>query len=458
MDSSFSSSQKVWTRTSVSPKAFALGGFTLILFFLAILVKSADLLFGATVPIIFLGAVLLTTETPSDSLTIQRTVERYQVYEKETCRVRMRVHNTGRKEIDFLQIRDLVPTKLEGTNTQNGFTLSLKAGETKDLIYNLYASSFGSYTLGPIVAELCDPIGFFSRHMIFDQRSDLIVIPTTVTRLTSFSARPRKTKAWPGETPSRKIGLGANYNSIRPIIPGEPLRKVNWRASARSSDQNYLFVNEFRAELGSEVMIIVDARTTADVGEKPNSTLSFSIKAAISIADRLLKDRDRVGLMIIGENLTTVRPGYGRRQFDRITLSLINLKAGYSWTIENLSNYIRFFYRNISQVILISSLADEESLRAAMDIERAGFDVAVISPNPVEIEKEYIHRTGQHGRASSQIQLAESIATLSRRSSIDALRSMNMLVVDWHVREPLENAIETSARIWSRRAHRPGLG
>jgi uncharacterized protein (DUF58 family) len=153
-----------------------------------------------------------------------------------------------------------------------------------------------------------------------------------------------------------------------------------------------------------------------------------------------------------------VRPGYGRRQFDRIVLSLINLKAGYTWTIENVSNYIRFFYANISQVILISTLADEESLRATMDIERAGFDVAVISPNPVEIEKEYIVETRQNRRRNSQLQLAESIATLARRSSIETLRSRNILVVDWHVKESLENTIETSARVWSRQAHRPGFG
>jgi uncharacterized protein (DUF58 family) len=448
------------SRTSISPKTYALAAFSLILFLIAIVVKNAPLTFGAIVPILFLAAVLLTTEPPSTSLSVERTIERYQIYEKESCKVRLRVQNTGKAEIACLQIRDLIPSRLDGPSTQNGFTLSLKGGETKDLIYSIYTSSFGFYTIGPTVIEVSDAKGFFFSRKVSDQKTDLIVIPEPVTRLTSFSARPRKTKAWPGETPSRKIGFGANYNNIRPRIPGESLRKVNWRASARSSDQDYLFVNEFRAELGSEVMIVVDARTISDVGEKSNSTLIYSIKAAIAIADRLLKDRDRVGLLTIGDTLTIIRPGYGRRQFDRIVLSLVNLKSGYNWTIENLPNYLRFFFPNISQLILVSSLADDLSVRAAMDIELKGFDVAVISPNPVDIEKQIIFgsRRFLRRRANSQIQLAESIARLSRQTSMETLRSLGVLVVDWKVDDSLEDVIETSARIWSRQSHRPGLG
>ena len=429
------------SKTLPTSKSFLILAFALIIFVIGVFVTT-PLIFASIPLVALLGIASLTIQVPHADLLVSRTIEESQIYERESIKVKLEVRNVGKKDSPFIQIRDLVPADLEGNFTQNGFTFSLKQGETKELEYELKARSFGVYNIGPIRVSSDDSLGFFECNAVFDLKSTLLVLPENRGELRTFSARPRHTKPWPGEITSRKTGLGSDYFSTREQIPGESLRRVNWRASARAQNQDKLFLNEYASELASEAMIVVDARQISDVGERHSSTVTYSIRAALEISDRLLKDRNRVGLVTIGANAERVSTGCGRRQYNKIMLALIKLKPGEAWIIENLERYLRFFYPNISQVIFISSLSDDQSLEVASDIARRGYDLVVVSPNPLDFQG--------IGRKRDSDKTGEALARLYRESNIRSLRSKNVFVVDWHVSEPLGQVIETNARAWRR--------
>ncbi len=433
-------SRENWTKTTYSPKSYLLAALAIICF-LAGLFLARPLMLVSIPLLILLGLMIVQAKEPEANVKVSRSLETPQFDEHSVCKVMLRVKNEGKDDIPILQVRDLVPSSLEGEFTQNGFTLELKAGESKDLLYELYANSFGIFSIGPVRLLISDLNGLVESSVVINLKSTVVVLPEISERLSTFAIRPRKTKPWPGEIASRRTGFGLDYYSARPLLSGESLRRINWKASARSNDEHRFFVNEYMAELGAEALIIVDARSVSEIGVRPNSTGSFSIRAAISIADRLLRDRNRVGLITIGSRASRIPPGYGRRQFDRIVLALLDLLPGQSAHLESISRNLHIFYPNVSQVVFVSPLIDDSSFATAADISRSKHDMIVVSPNPLDFES--IRSRGSSKRERS---IARRLADLERNANIEQLRSANALVIDWNTSAPLEEVLEVHSR------------
>jgi uncharacterized protein (DUF58 family) len=433
-------SRENWIQTTYSPKPYLLAALS-ILFFLSGLFVSRPLMLVSIPFLLFLIFMILQSKVPETQVRVSRTLEKTQFDEHSSCKVKLRVENHGKHDIAILQIRDLIPSTLEADATQNGFTLELKAGEARDLIYELYANSFGIFSIGPVRLSISDIHGLYETQVVINLKSTVVVLPEVAERLSTFAIRPKKTKPWPGEISSRRTGLGMDYYSARPLVSGESLRRINWKASARSNDENNLYVNEYMAELGAEALIVVDARSVSEIGIRPNSTVSFSIRAAIAIADRMLRDRNRVGLITIGSRASRIPAGYGRRQFDRIVLALIDLRAGAAAHLESMARNLRIYYPNVSQLVLISPLIDDAAFAAAADISRARYDMIVVSPNPLDFESSKPKDSKKRER-----KISRNLADLERNANIDQLRSANVLVIDWKTSAPLQEVLEVYGR------------
>lgn len=426
-----------------SLKPFLIAVLALVFFILGLFFVS--LIIFVSIPLVILLAfMILHSEKPEGQIEVKRSLEKIQVNEGDFCKVRLRVKNSGKSDIPIFQVRDLVPSLLDGESTQNGFALSLRSGESKDLFYELYCSTFGAFSIGPVNLSLSDLSDIFEFETTIDIRSTLIVLPEAQERLSKFAIRPKRTKPWPGEIPSRRTGQGMNFRSVRPLVSGESMKRINWKASARSSDRDQLFVNEFMSELGADTLIIVDGREISEIGTRPDSTFSYSIKAALSIAERLLHDRNRVGLLTIGVRGSNVPAGYGRRQFVKMTLALLDLLPGESRNLEGMAHHLRAFYPNISQVVLISPLIDDAAFSAAADVCRAGYDLIVISPNPLHFASFNTKKV-----KAKEWEIARKLAQLERDANIQQLRSVNALVIDWNRSEPLQEVIEAHGRVWA---------
>jgi uncharacterized protein (DUF58 family) len=396
---------------------------------------------------VVLGFTVLRSQDPRPDLEVRRTTERVRIREGETTRVRLRVRNIGPRPVAMLQVRDMVHPELRGRSTRSGFSSSMEAGETKDFFYEVHANSFGVHTLGPISLQVQDSTGLFESDSELKSYSKLAVFPETTERLGHVAIRPRRTKSWPGEIVARRAGTGMDYFNIRRFTPGDPVKRINWRASARHTQESDEFlVNEYIAEVGAEVLIVVDAGRVSGVGQDRNLLVEYSVKAAISIAERLLHDRNRVGLLTTGENPRRIASGYGRRQFDKIALSLLQLEPGESdieWWVER---SLHMFFPHISQIIFVSPLTDASSNAAAAELVRNGDrDVIVVSPNPIALARP------RSGRADArEWRIALRLAQMERAIDMDRLRSANALVIDWTTPASLEEVMEVHKRALSK--------
>ena len=92
---------------------------------------------------------------------------------------------------------------------------------------------WGAYRLGRRGApQLSDASGSSLRY---DARpcTPLKVYPRTAERFGRCSARSRPSFSW-GDQPARPAGEGTEFADLRPFVPGDRVRRVNWRATARS--------------------------------------------------------------------------------------------------------------------------------------------------------------------------------------------------------------------------------
>ncbi len=293
------------TRKSTSAKMQLLAAFAAFSFALGLLLRDA-LIFSGIPVIIYLVLVSFQSQTPIGPVTVKRTIEKAQLYEDDTSKVRLRISNLGKKLIGLVTIEDSVPSELGGLAV---FSFSLKPGEVRDIYYSVKPMYVRDLLLGPIQTRYEDASGASIVNSITEETSVVVVLPKTTERLAHFKISPRKTKPWPGEIAARRVGLGIDNYSIRQYIPGDSFRRINWRASARATDDD-LLLNEQTAELGADTMIIVDARPASNlVSPTGDSLVKNSLRAAISISDKLLRDRNRVGLVTIGLDTSRIPPG-----------------------------------------------------------------------------------------------------------------------------------------------------
>lgn len=409
------------------------------------LLSSEPIIFLSVPLLLFVGFSILQLKRPDlSNVEVTRTLERVQLSEGESSRVRLKVKNIGQTEIPYLQIIDRLPAELCGESTRSSFTLSLHAGESRNLLYVVRAGYFGEYDLGPIVLSSQDSAGLLESRANLMLTSKMVVFPRTAGKLSEFTIGPRSTKPRPGEIQARRIGAGMDYYSTRQLLPGESAKRINWRATARAADEDRLLSNEFTSEQVAEVLIVLDCRSNiGDPRDRGSSITSFSVKATMSIAERLLRDKNRVGLLAIGEVSERVAPSYGRRQFDRIALTLTKFNPGRVLLGESPSYTIRYFYPRVSQIVLISPLMDLDNVEVAFDLARSSvsLDLMIVSPNPVDFPLDENSKLKLQKLREGR--LAWRIAQLERKAILRKLEASRAIVLDWHVRDPFEQVVAT---------------
>src|SRR5439155_1333429 len=140
--------------------------------------------------------------------------------------------------------------------------------------------------------------------------------------------RPLETQPYSGDEVSRRRGEGIEFADMRPFAFGDPLRHINWRASAR---RGQLWVNERHPERNTDVVIFLD--TFAEARRGSTGTLDLALRAAATLTARYVRRRDRVGFVSFGGVLRWLQPGTGLAQLYRMVDALLDTEIwlNYAW-------------------------------------------------------------------------------------------------------------------------------
>lgn len=358
-------------------------------------------------------------------LDVYRTISSERAAPGEDVVVSLDVTNRG-ADIEELLLEDDFSPDLTVRDGSPRHLLSLKKGESYSWTY-IVNGPRGGYPFDALKAEAMDHFGVRPSRQRVPARSELFVFPP-LTRLKYVPIRTRRTRVYSGTIPARVGGPGVEFFGLREYQPGDPPRWINWRASARHNET--LFANEFQQERVADVGIVLDGREKTNLFRDGRSLFEHSVLAAASLADAFLSQGNRVGLLHYGRYLDWTFPGYGKVQRERILQALAHAQTGGSPVFSGLEHIpVRFFPAH-SQVVLVSPL-DAGDLDILVQLRARGYQIMVISPDPVAFELAYLPDV-------PSVKLAARVLRMERNLLLKKMQRAGIQVVDWNVAHPFD--------------------
>jgi uncharacterized protein (DUF58 family) len=128
-----------------------------------------------------------------------------------------------------------------------------------------------------------------------------------------------------GRHSSRLRGRGLAFEELRDYRPGDDLRAIDWRATARRRRPH---VRVYAEERDRPVLLVVDQRSTMFFGSARTTKATAAAEAAALAAWRALAVGDRVGAVVFGdEEVVEIRPHRSRERVLRICHELERLNG-----------------------------------------------------------------------------------------------------------------------------------
>ena len=189
---------------------------------------------------------------------------------------------------------------------------------------------------------------------------------------------PFETQVFVGNQVSRAKSEGIEFADVRQWTPGDRVRQINWRATARRGE---LWVNDQHPERNTDVVLFVD--TFAEVQRGGRGTLDLAVRAATSLAHRYLQRKDRVGLVSFGGYLSWLVPASGTLQLYKIVDSLLQMNIVLTFAAKGVDFLPPRTLPPKALVLALTPLLDQRSAAALLDLRARGFDLVVIEVSPV---------------------------------------------------------------------------
>jgi uncharacterized protein (DUF58 family) len=357
---------------SASPRLQAYAALGAIALVAALAAGHPELAALAT-PFVLLVAVALAGSPP---LALEGTLrlERERVLEGEQVGAAMTVRNVGGPARVELHL----PTTARLRTDPTPIAVWLPRGAQQVIGFELAVGRWGIHGAGPAVVRARDRLGALTLEGPLGRSCELRAYPS-VARLRRLIA-PLQTRPVLGDQLSRERGEGIEFADLRPLEPGDRVRRINWRATSR---RRVPYVNVQHPEHSADVVLFLD--TFAEAEHRAEGTLDATVHAAAALGSAYLARRDRVALVSFGGVLNWLTAGAGTRQLYRIVDALIasDVRLSYAW--KDVTHLPRRLLPARALVLALSPLLDARGIGALLDLRARGYDLVVVEISPLPL-------------------------------------------------------------------------
>jgi uncharacterized protein (DUF58 family) len=246
-------------------------------------------------------------------------------------------------------------------------------------VYQIRCQKRGYFSFGPTRIQTGDYFRFHVREMNVENPINLVVYPRVV---------PLDKLGIPSREPFGDIRMQRHLfqdpvrvASIRDYTPGDALKRIHWKASARVGR---LQTKVFENTTSPDMAIFLDVRTVKHPfwGEI-TQLLETGVIAAASIANNALDSGYRVGLYVNhpypdSANLIRIRPSSNPDQFQRILEALAMVAPIESTGIDAIVRQEGGNLPWVSTLVAVTAVPTPELVGALETFHRAGRPVALI--------------------------------------------------------------------------------
>ncbi|GAB3578557.1 hypothetical protein GCM10027406_14940 [Leifsonia lichenia] len=197
-----------------------------------------------------------------------------------------------------------------------------------------------------------------------------------------------------GPHPSARPGDGGEFRDVDRFQPGDRLRRIDWKATARrSQNAGELFVRRTMATSDASVQFVIDSRDdlTARVADwaalhpLPGvSSQDLAREAVVSLAGAYVAAGDMVGFDDLADPARAVPPRAGARHLHRVRRA-VELTAPRGAATERVRAPI---LAPGALVYVMSTFLDEQPLRLALAWRAAGHRVIAVDVLPARLTRD----------------------------------------------------------------------
>lgn len=249
---------------------------------------------------------------------------------------------------------------------------------------HLFASADGLYMVGPVKG-----IPFTAQ-----------VLPALDSALPPGPLPPRPTGIV-GAHHTRRRGPGSELYDIAPFQPGDRLRRIDWRVTARQTGpREQLFTRHTLTDSDADIVCCLDNRydLRTDVTSWPEpldaqslgtvapGSLDIAVTTVLSLARSYLAQGDRVGILDLSRPFDVLQMGSGRRHLRRLRVHIArHARRPGTGDAVPLPRRLPDFPAG-ALVIVTSVFLDDDIARFALSWRRAGHPVLAVDvlPSPLD--------------------------------------------------------------------------
>jgi uncharacterized protein (DUF58 family) len=207
----------------------------------------------------------------------------------------------------------------------------------------------------------------------------------------------------------RQIGTGSIVRELRDHQPGDPLRHIAWKATART---RRLISRDFEREVNMSMYLLLDISTSMRGGQWQGQKLEHGVEAVAELADNVLRARDRVGLMTFDEKLYGhIAPNASPSHAARLLRHLVGVNSVVDeelteWTdvelAQNVADYLvvqeRLDFRRGDEVDADSGVnleLLERWLSSVIALEKQKYNSAILRDGVLDQDESLLRRFAQ---------------------------------------------------------------
>jgi uncharacterized protein (DUF58 family) len=374
------------------------------------LYSAGFFLYAAVVVAAVLGLAAVLPSASLAGLEVRRSLGAEEIELGEVVESRLVLHNRKGLPAPWIFWRDEVDPGLRVEGVSCGFK-TLEREETARMAYLLHGKRRGLFRVGPAVVEASDPFGLVRRFRLEPDVRFVTVFPRAVPLGPGWPLGHRPIH----EVPRRRsfVEDPARFLGLRDYRPGDSLRRIHWRATARSGR---LQVKLFEPAVLEGVLLAVEMGKAAHPGA-PEETgtdpvVELTVTAAASLAEFVLEGGQAVGLLSNGGDAAErypadwtggsfrrledaleeagtrrrisayrpleVEPGRDRWQRDRLRAAFARLTPAPGLTLPELLTAEAPRLPRSLVVLVITPVLDEALGAAILSLRRSGFEAGVV--------------------------------------------------------------------------------
>jgi uncharacterized protein (DUF58 family) len=271
--------------------------------------------------------------------------------------VALELHNRSQENFYGL-LADAPPAGF--TPTSHRLSCTLPAAGEGVASYQVRPERRGDYAFGPLEVRLTGRLGLVARQLFFSLPTPIKVYPN-IKEIRSYELQAQRHRLQQlGIHTSRLAGRGMEFESLRAYVPGDELRRMDWKATARRDTP---ITRQYDIERSQHVVMMLDLGRLMVSQLGTLMKADHAVNAAALVSHVASHGGDWVGLLAFAAHTSRyVAPRRG--QFPLLLESLYSLQAA---RVE--SDYGSVFLeaaqrlRKRSLIILFTDLIDPDSSR-----------------------------------------------------------------------------------------------